>query len=157
MTLQFIMMYHYTKFGYNTAIQYFYWSLWLMMICNQPKSGGKRIISTETLVETVIFWLSISPHCELDLKDSNPFFSLHNTLSHMHCNTNFWFQKVEHFRRHLLDKARHRDRQTHRHSDSSRGYQNVQTFSTVHVTKVIGLKCCCWGGHNVSSKRISLR
>ena len=52
----------------NTAIQYFHWTLWLMVIYHQTK---KRILSSEAIAETVTSWSYVSPHCDLD--DSTPF------------------------------------------------------------------------------------
>ena len=41
----------------TTAIQYFHWTLWLMLIYHQNKSGCTKIITSEAIVETVIFSL----------------------------------------------------------------------------------------------------
>ena len=53
-----------------TAIQH-----WLIMLYHQTNFGSKRIISSEDIAETVIFWLYwSSPHCDLDIEGSNPGF-----------------------------------------------------------------------------------
>ena len=55
----------------HTAIQYFHWKFWLMLLYHQTKFICKRIISSEDIVKTVI-----SPTVTLKiLKIANSIFS----------------------------------------------------------------------------------
>ena len=78
----------------NTAIQYFHWTFWLMVIYLQTK---KRILSSEAIAETVTSWLYVSPHCDLD--DSTPFCWPCDTPVYDSVSPyKVWLQQVQQFR-----------------------------------------------------------
>ena len=71
----------------------------------QTRFDCKQIISSKATVETVIFWLYISPHCHLDLDDTNPIFSHENPAHYQAPPYQVWLWNVQQFRRHLQDSA----------------------------------------------------
>ena len=52
--------------------QHFCKTLWLRTIYHQTKFGCKRLISSEEIVETVLFLIYMNLHCNLDLEDGHP-------------------------------------------------------------------------------------
>ena len=52
--------------------QHFYKTLWLRTVYHQTKFGCSRLISSEEIVETVLFLIYMNLHCNLDLEDSHP-------------------------------------------------------------------------------------
>ena len=71
------------------------------MIYHQIEFGCKRLIGLELIKDTVNIWLSlsyfdyISPHYDLDLEDSIPFFR-HDILAHGGApQYQVWLQKIQ--------------------------------------------------------------
>ena len=87
----------------NTAIQYFHWTFWLMMIYHQVMFICKWIVSSEGIAETVVFWWLLllsflyTLPVTLTVRTTTQCF-LHDTLTlddappHQH-----WLQKVKWF------------------------------------------------------------
>ena len=80
----------------NTAIQYFHWIFWFVIINHQTKLGWKRIISSEDIVE--IYFYCIIPHCD----------QLRSFPETTHAVTELWSgAKLEQFKKYHLDKKLH--------------------------------------------------
>ena len=99
----------------NTAIQYFHWTLWLTMICHHTEFGCKRIISSEDIVETVIFWLYKPLLWLWPWRQQTHVFGMTLWPRMMHCHTKFAY-KVSSSK---ISSGQKLERRTTIHSDLS--------------------------------------
>ena len=77
----------------------------------------------------------MSPHCDLDIEDSEPIF-LHDTPPHGNTPQNqVWLKTVRQFRRYCLDKLEHTDRRIDGQSDSNIR-EGITKIATNHNTPI---------------------
>ena len=98
---------------HNRAIQPFYKTIQLVMMYHQTKFGYKQTSSLDDTVESHIF---IRPHSDLDLEYSGPIF-LHDTSPYDNTPYRVWLKMVEQFMRPHLNKIGYTDRMTDGQSD----------------------------------------
>ena len=79
-----------------------YGDLLLKFGCKNNSFGCKQIIVENYTIEMVM----LSPQCDLDLQDSNPLWSHNISPQKAAALCQVWLQKVEQFRRYLLDNDR---------------------------------------------------
>ena len=134
--------------------QFLHRTLQLMMLYYNTKFGCKWKSSLEATVESLYFDY-LSPHCDLDIEDSEATF-LHDIPSHDNTPPyQVWLKMVEQCWRYHRNKIGNKDRRTDTQSDSNisppphpptegggkgGGYNNRNTCSFLQILTLVAVK-----------------